>query len=508
MTRKVGGALTNDILEKILSCPTLPSLPAVAVRVVELTAQPDVSMKDLASTIENDQALAAKVLRTVNSSFYAVRTRCSTISKALVLLGLGPVKALALGFSLVHAVSDTGESAFDYRSYWRRSLFTAVAAKCLAESARLKCAEEAFLGGLLQDVGMIAMLRALQDRYLDVIAQTGGDHRKLVKAELTAFDLQHPEIGAMMAKRWKLPDELVLPVRYHERPTAAPRECTDLVRCVGLGNYVHDALTDADPTPAMRQLYERAQQWFNLDAAGVDDVVRRIALAVKEIATLFRLDTGTATDVDSVIAKAQEQLVDLARTDSASQPPEGSNLAALVRDGAEIDPLTGAIGRTGFEGTLRRAFEESQRAAESLVLMITSLDGFKSIIDAGGEEAGDEILVGVTTLLKKHFEPAGGAVCRIAPDIFSVVLPGATQQAALALADEFRGDMAKVRDRWAATCPAARKITASFGAAAMEPGQPAFSKPEQMVAGATRAVQASRHAGGDCARAFSARAAA
>jgi len=500
--------LTNDILEKILSCPTLPSLPAVAMRVVELTAQADVSMKELAATIENDQALSAKVLRTVNSSFYAVRTRCSTISKALVLLGLGPVKTLALGFSLVHAVSENADSTFDYQSYWRRALFTGVSAKCIAEAARLKCAEEVFLGGLLQDVGMIAMLRALSNNYLDIVAQTGGDHRKLVRAELAALDLQHPEIGAMMARRWKFPDELVLPIRYHERPTAAPKECADLVRCVGIGNDIHDALTDADPTPAMRQVYERASQWFGLDSVAADEAVRRAALAVKEVSSLFRLDTGGSTDVDAVLMRAQEQLVGLARRDAAGQQPDGFGLAALVRDGNEIDPLTGAIGRVGFDGTLRNAFETARASNEPLVLLVVSLDGFKAVIDSGGLEAGDEVLVGVTTLLKKHAEPSGGAVCRIAPEIFAAVLPGSTRQAALAMTEEFRADMATARERWGAACAAARSVTASLGAAALEPGQPEFSKPEQMVAGATRAVQTSRHAGGNCARMFSARAAA
>ncbi len=500
--------MTHDILEKILSCPTLPSLPAVALRVVELTAHADVSMKDLATTIENDQALAAKVLRTVNSSFYAVRTRCATISKALVLLGLGPVKTLALGFSLVHAVSENAEPTFDYRSYWRRALFTAVAAKCLAESAKLKCSEEAFLGGLLQDVGMIAMLRALGPRYLEVLEQSGGDHRKLVKAELAAFDLQHPEIGAMMAKRWKLPDELVLPVRYHERPTAAPKECTDLVRCVGLGNTVHDALTDEDPGPAMKQVYERASQWFGLDSASVDDTVRRVALAVKEISSLFRLDTGSTADVDAVLTKAQEQLVDLARQSAGGQPSQGSDLAALVRDGNEIDPLTGAIGRLGFESTMRKAFETAQSAGESLVLLVASLDGFKTVVDTGGLDAGDEVLVGVTALLKKNFEPAGGAVCRIAPEIFAVIVRGTTQESAMALSDEFRANLLAVRQRWAKACPAALRVTVSIGAAALDAGKPSFTRFEQMIAGATRAVQISRHAGGDCARIFSARAAA
>jgi len=148
------------------------------------------------------------------------------------------------------------------------------------------------------------MRRALGDKYLDVLEQVGRDHRKLVKAELTAFDLQHPDIGAMLAQRWKFPDELVLPVKYHERPTAAPKECAEIVRVVGLGNIVHDVLTDSEPAPALRRLYTRAEEWFGLTASVVDDTLRRIGECVKEVSGLFKLDTGEGADIESVLRRA------------------------------------------------------------------------------------------------------------------------------------------------------------------------------------------------------------
>ncbi len=100
-------AMNNETLEKVLKCPTLPSLPAVALKVIDLTSNPAVKMEELARTIQNDQGLAAKILRTVNSSFYGLRKPCSTIHAAIVMLGLGPVKTLALGFSLVSAIAVT-----------------------------------------------------------------------------------------------------------------------------------------------------------------------------------------------------------------------------------------------------------------------------------------------------------------------------------------------------------------------------------------------------------------
>lgn len=504
--------MRDELLEQILVCPSLPSLPAVALRVIELVGKPDVVMKELASTIEQDQGLAAKVLRTVNSSFYSVRTKCSTISKALVLLGLGPVKTLSLGFSLVSAVADSGDAAFDYKAYWRRGLYSGVAAKCIAEGAGCKCSEEAFLGGLLQDVGMVAMRRALGRPYLDILAQTKGDHRKLVKLELDTFEIQHPEIGAMLAKRWKLPDELVLPVKYHERPTAAPKECTELVRCVGLGNFAHDALTDADPTDAMRKLYTRCDEWFSMKPAKVDEAMRRIGLAVREMSTLFSLDTGSSTNVDEVLARAEKQLAELAKNEPRPAAPAGSGLESLLKDSGEFDPLTGVIARKGFDGALRQAFASAAKENESTALVEVSIDGLRGVNTPEAPDAADDVVVGVATLMKKHFEPVGGLVCRLTPEIFAAVMPGSNGADALAVSEEFRAAVLRARQTWGQTAPGgaspAGNVGVSIGLSARESAGSTFDKPEQMVVAAAQAVQAARAAGGNRSNLFVPRAAA
>src|SRR6516162_4803910 len=100
--------MNQEMLERVLSCPNLPTLPTVAVRIIELTQQRNISVDELAGAIQNDQGLTTKVLRTVNSSFYGLRKPCASISQAIVMLGLSAVKSLTLGFSLVAAVRSGG----------------------------------------------------------------------------------------------------------------------------------------------------------------------------------------------------------------------------------------------------------------------------------------------------------------------------------------------------------------------------------------------------------------
>src|SRR3982750_278433 len=112
--------MNDQLLAKLKNVSLLPSLPAIAIKVLDLTRQPNVGVADVAKVISNDAALSAKVLRTVNSSFYALPTRVSTINHAASLLGLQSIKTLALGFSLVSSFNSDKSKAFDYNRFWRQ----------------------------------------------------------------------------------------------------------------------------------------------------------------------------------------------------------------------------------------------------------------------------------------------------------------------------------------------------------------------------------------------------
>ena len=109
----------------MLNYPVLPSLPGVASQVLELTRSPKVSMQDIAQTVVMDPALATKVLRTVNSSYYALAQPCPSLPRAMSMLGMSTVKSIVLGFSLVEMTKGVagGAQAFDLQAYWRRAMY-------------------------------------------------------------------------------------------------------------------------------------------------------------------------------------------------------------------------------------------------------------------------------------------------------------------------------------------------------------------------------------------------
>lgn len=487
--------MRKDVLEEILSCPSLPSLPAVAVRVIELTGDPNVKLADLGRVVEADQGLATKILRTVNSSFYGLRQKCGSIQKALVMLGLNPVKSLALSFSLVKAVEDGHEGCtFDFTSYWRRGLYTAVASRIFGQMAEIPDPDEAFFGGLLQDVGMIAMHRALGPRY-DAVLCAVSHHRDLVGAELDAFDLQHPDIGAMLAERWNLPSQIVLPVKYHERPTAAPASCVPLIRCVALGNLCHDVLTDTDPTESLRRLYARAEQWLQLTPAEIDETLKRVAAGVREMSSVLRLSTGQSTDAEEVLRLANERLVEIAK----EEPNRGdAGSPAPTFEIYERDPTTGLGTLGAFHASMREALDaaEHKGLAVSVIQVRVTESG-----EPGSPSDATETLLGVATLLNKHFQPLGAIASRIGDAAFGIVVIGTGRLAAQRVAEEFRADLEVTGNRWAAH--GGRAVTASIGVVGIEQGnQLPFTKPEHFTAATLHALKACESAGGNCVRVF------
>lgn len=485
--------MNPDKLEQILHCSTLPSLPAVAVRVLELTADPEVNLGELAVTIQNDQALSTKILRTVNSSFYGLREPCSTIQKALVMLGLGPVKSLVLGFSLVQAIESDAACSFDYVAHWRRAIYSAIAAKLLADRFCPANADEAFLAGLLQDIGVVASYRALGQEYLDVVALAQGDHGQLARHELSTLEIQHGDIGAMLCERWNLPGQLTVPVKYHERPNAAPQQHLQLVRLVALGNTVHDVLTYDETVNPLRVLYKRSNEWLRLTASEADDVVRACAGSVAEVESLFEIETGQHPDADEVLSAAGSMLFEMAKT-GTKESYQANRLAELMSDGADDDPLTGAVGRTGFDRAVRSAFPAASAGETPLSLVQIIIDGLASVRTEYGEIPADEHLMGIVGLLEKHFEPLGGIVCRVADSVFPVVIPGGRGSDVRAAVNELLREYPAALKSWridGIDTPVPLRLSVGISTYDANAGV-MFANPGEFVADATRAAQAAR----------------
>ena len=195
--------LLSQFREKIEKCATLPTLPAVAMNVLDLCQQENLDLNKIASTISNDPALAVKLMKTANSPIFALRREVTTISYAVSLLGINAIRTLVLSFSLPRNLA--GGKLKGMQDYWRRSILCALAARELCGGPLIGMREEAFLAGLLQDIGMLALAQSLGPQYGKVLEAAKGDHRQLFLLEREAFGGDHAQVGGWLLDRWRVP---------------------------------------------------------------------------------------------------------------------------------------------------------------------------------------------------------------------------------------------------------------------------------------------------------------
>ncbi len=307
--------MNQVLLDKILACPNLPTLPAAALEVIELCRREDVHMDKLARTICKDPALAVKVLKTVNSAHYGLRSQVTTVSHALVLLGIGTVKTLALGFTLVGSLRDVKGTSYNPTPIWRRSLLSAFAARSTSLRVGGDDHEEAFLAGLLQDLGVLALIQVLGSPYVELLRVSGETSGKLAELERKYLKLDHTEVGEALARKWSLPEQLLLPIRYHESPDEAPEAGRQTARIVALGNKAAMPFLCNDRKAPLDEFLTAATTWFHMDVEAATQILQSAGNAGPQMAELFEVPAGKIEDLGAILAQAQELMRNLENGD-------------------------------------------------------------------------------------------------------------------------------------------------------------------------------------------------
>ena len=429
--------MNQQLIDQVVQSPRLPTLPAIALKVISLVQDPEVDFREIVDVIQHDPALSSQILKTVNSAFYGQPREVSSISRALQVLGLSSVKTLALGFSLVANLKDkNSDGGFDHVGYWRRSLFTATAARVLARRAEVLQREEAFLGGLLQDVGMVAMNQALNDDYAVVLEQAGQDHAALVGHEIGAFGVDHAAIGGALAEHWGLPPLLVALIRHHEDAGGSDEEHQTIVRCVALGNRVAEIFIDEEGDgAALATYYDQAEDWFGVGRGEAEALLREIHEGTKDMGRLFELPTGNLGNPDAILARANEALMQL----TLQSQQENRQLVVDVN----TDTLTGAANRRAFDSLLVEAFAHAT-TSNPLTVLFVDIDHFKRFNDTYGHAVGDRVLIEFARALQRAVQDRG-KVFRCGGEEFGIVCPGTTSAASAIVAEDARQTVEKTR---------------------------------------------------------------
>lgn len=382
-------------LERILAHGSVPTLPVVAMRLLEMTSDPDVELSAIAELIQNDPGLATKVLKTVNSSFYGLAKPCPSIERAIAMLGLKAVKSLVLGFSMVN-LSEGMDQAIDLHGFWKHTILAAVAARQVAMVSDYPEPDEVFAAALFQDIGVLAMLAVCTDEYAPLIERSKGDHHKLLELERHELGLDHIEVGAGLAEKWKMPEVLVAGIRHHHDSTPPENEYKRLIQCVVVGELLATTMTADMITQCYADLYSTANAWFGQGEADIEETMDKVQTASSEVAKLLDQQIGELPSATELMSRASERLME---TQLQTQRE-----VELAQQDAITDGLTRVPNRKHFDTLIGPALAEAVANGTSVAVLFSDADKFKFVNDTYGHPCGDAVLI---ELAKRVSETVG-----------------------------------------------------------------------------------------------------
>jgi putative nucleotidyltransferase with HDIG domain len=237
------GADTEVLRMVIHKIEDLPPLPLIVHKILGLTQNETSNTSELAQVISNDQALTAKVLRIANSPLYHVSSVVTSISHAVALLGFRAIRNLAMGLSTIDTFNESEDNPFLPRQkFWEHSLACALASKAVADRIRHRSPDEAFVGGLLHDIGRMVFNQFFPEPFNQALSEAQIQRRPLVDMEGQEIGIPHTLVGKLLLQKWRLPPSLAEAVASHHDQSA--REATDPSRVdMSLVIMVANALT-------------------------------------------------------------------------------------------------------------------------------------------------------------------------------------------------------------------------------------------------------------------------
>lgn len=299
----------HESMAQRLGDTTVPSLPQVAMKIIQLVSDPDSTIKQFAEVISGDQALTGRLLRMANSAAFAQRGGVTKVERAMVLLGLERLKALALGFHLSKSAA-CDDSATGFKSVWTQSLFRGCVAMKLAERINKACSGEAFVIGFMADAGVPTMPTLIGDEYCNDLA-VASHPTKLFATENTKYSCTHVDVIMAMCRIWKLPERLSKPIgNHHTRPAACDVK-DDVSLLNAIGYFVANIpLTPDGRTDNITTTTRDAQRLFTIDAKALQELLDVAGKDFEIYRSMFGEIVDPATTVDQILEEANNQILD------------------------------------------------------------------------------------------------------------------------------------------------------------------------------------------------------
>ena len=433
--------LKNDI--------KLPSPPEIAIRILETVKKEDASYDGLAQIISSDPSLVAKTLKVVNSSFYGLPQKVGSLEKAIAILGLNAMKNIALSFVITNELRSQNSNGFDFDFFWKRSVTAAVAADLTATFIGDKN-EDAFVTGLLQDIGIAALHISQKDDYSKVFDEKTAENLSVELAEKKVFGFDHQELGSEILKKWGLSENIYLPIRFHHAEKVASGEEEDNINTVYLSDKISSVYHGSRSSEKIESISGILGAKYGKSPEEIQGLIDLVANRSIEIFSVFEIDSAEMKPYSQILQEANEELgkLNLSYEQVLIKYKESKDRAEALasqlkvtndklRSIAQRDGLTGLYNHRYFQEVLDKELSRAMRYRRAFSLVLFDLDHFKKINDTYGHRVGDIVLKEISAVVMENVR-TNDVVARYGGEEFAIIAPETDLKGAAVLADRLR----------------------------------------------------------------------
>ena len=437
---------THELPEAIFRAENLPTIPAVAVEVLRLCRDDDTTLDDLAQALQNDAALASRLLRFANSSLYDLGSEVDTLQRATLVLGMKNVQLMSLSFSLATSLPRGDDSdGFDYPTFWRRSLVRAVTARTLARRAAPQIEEESFLCGLLAELGKMVLARCLPESYDEVLNASDGWPTYGLEDERLGF--RHTDVTAALLRAWELPETIAAPLTdlHGDTPLddSVPTVIREIADVLVVAEHLTDLLSGTGGPASLGRAQEHAAD-LGLSEPSLDELLGGLEEDVRETARMLSIGLEFDRGFDDIVAEARNAFLDrsldtIQELEAVKTVSDRTYRETVLAEPRYIDALTGVPNRDAFDHFLEREIDARLRGVvdRPMGLLMVAVDSLNSIEGTFGSDVRDEALRLVGTTLAATVRRFDLAV-RIDEGHFAIIMGEASPFGVRALAERLR----------------------------------------------------------------------
>ncbi|MDD3051485.1 MAG: HDOD domain-containing protein [Candidatus Cloacimonetes bacterium] len=241
-----------DIEKDMNEIANLPTISIIASKLLDMLVNDNIAMGNISELMQHDPAITAKVLKIVNSAYYGLRKEIDTLKMALVLLGINEITNIVMSLSLFRGFSldDKSVSEFNREAFWEHSSITAYFSQFLGKRMGMKLHGEEFTAGLIHDIGKIILDQYYSEDFSNIVNLSTEHNIRSVEAEKAIIGITHADIGAIIARKWKLPEKLAVVIKYHHNIQKAESDI-DLSALICIADILAHVVGDYQ-----REIYE------------------------------------------------------------------------------------------------------------------------------------------------------------------------------------------------------------------------------------------------------------